>query len=190
MVRLTLAWLHLAALGIGLGAVWSRGRAARGALGDSADTRSLARVFAADTWWGVAAVLWIATGFWRLFAGSEKPTAYYLHNHVFFAKMGLLVAVLALEAWPMATLIRWRMRKTEPTARNLGRIEIISYAEVVLAAPAADATHPAFSNLFVQTEIIESRQAIVCTRRDRFGHRAVGCRSRRQRVASGIRLRA
>ena len=46
-------------------------------------------------------------------------------------------------------------------------IEITSYAEVVLAAPAADATHPAFSNLFVQTEIIEPRQAIVCTRRPR-----------------------
>ena len=31
-------------------------------------------------------------------------------------------------------------------------IELTSYAEVVLASPAADATHPAFSNLFVQTE--------------------------------------
>lgn len=46
-------------------------------------------------------------------------------------------------------------------------IELTSYAEVVLTAPAADATHPAFSNLFVQTEIIESKQAIVCTRRPR-----------------------
>lgn len=46
-------------------------------------------------------------------------------------------------------------------------IELTSYAEVVLASPAADATHPAFSNLFVQTEIIESRQAIVCSRRPR-----------------------
>ena len=36
-----------------------------------------------------------------------------------------------------------------------------------LAAAASDVTHPAFSNLFVQTEIIESRQAIVCTRRPR-----------------------
>ena len=33
-------------------------------------------------------------------------------------------------------------------------IELTSYAEVVLASAAADATHPAFSNLFVQTEII------------------------------------
>ena len=42
-----------------------------------------------------------------------------------------------------------------------------SYAEVVLAPPAGDALHPAFSNLFVQSEIIRHRQAILCTRRPR-----------------------
>ena len=46
-------------------------------------------------------------------------------------------------------------------------IEVTSYAEVVLASPAADALHPAFSKLFVQTEIIRQRQAILCTRRPR-----------------------
>ena len=46
-------------------------------------------------------------------------------------------------------------------------IEITSYAEVVLASPAADALHPAFGNLFVQTEIVRTRQAILCTRRPR-----------------------
>ena len=46
-------------------------------------------------------------------------------------------------------------------------IEITSYAEVVLAPSASDALHPAFSNLFVQTEIIRERQAILCTRRPR-----------------------
>jgi len=46
-------------------------------------------------------------------------------------------------------------------------IEITSYAEVVLAVPAADEAHPAFSNLFVQTEIKEHRHAIQCTRRPR-----------------------
>ncbi|MCY7423270.1 MAG: cyclic beta 1-2 glucan synthetase [Chitinophagaceae bacterium] len=46
-------------------------------------------------------------------------------------------------------------------------IEITSYAEVVLAAQAADEAHPAFSNLFVQTEINEQRNAILCTRRPR-----------------------
>jgi cyclic beta-1,2-glucan synthetase len=52
-------------------------------------------------------------------------------------------------------------------ARSRRTIEITSYAEVVLAAPAADALHPAFSNLFVQTEIIRERRAILCTRRAR-----------------------
>ena len=52
-------------------------------------------------------------------------------------------------------------------ARVRRTIDVTSYAEVVLAEPAADALHPAFSNLFVQTEIIEQRQAILCTRRPR-----------------------
>lgn len=46
-------------------------------------------------------------------------------------------------------------------------IELTSYGEVVLAVPGADATHPAFSNLFVQTEILDAKQAILCTRRPR-----------------------
>lgn len=46
-------------------------------------------------------------------------------------------------------------------------IELTSYAEVVLALPAHDLSHPAFSNLFVQTEIVRDRQAILCTRRPR-----------------------
>ena len=47
------------------------------------------------------------------------------------------------------------------------KIELTSYAEVVLTTPAADATHPAFSNLFVETEIVRKRSAILCTRRPR-----------------------
>ncbi len=44
-------------------------------------------------------------------------------------------------------------------------IELTSYAEVVLANPAADAAHSAFSNLFVQTEFAQKSSAILCTRR-------------------------
>jgi cyclic beta-1,2-glucan synthetase len=46
-------------------------------------------------------------------------------------------------------------------------IELTSYAEVVLVTPAADASHPAFSNLFMQTEILHNRHAILCSRRPR-----------------------
>ncbi len=47
------------------------------------------------------------------------------------------------------------------------KLSITSYAEVVLAASSADDSHPAFSNLFVQTEINEHQNAIICTRRPR-----------------------
>jgi cyclic beta-1,2-glucan synthetase len=46
-------------------------------------------------------------------------------------------------------------------------IELTSYAEVVMAPAAADASHPAFSNLFVQTEFLSSPPALLCTRRAR-----------------------
>ena len=46
-------------------------------------------------------------------------------------------------------------------------IEVTSYAEVVLAPQSQDESHPAFSNLFVQTELVRSRHAIYCTRRPR-----------------------
>ncbi len=46
-------------------------------------------------------------------------------------------------------------------------IEFTTYAEVVLAPAAADAAHPAFGNLFVQTEFVQPHPAILCTRRPR-----------------------
>ena len=61
-------------------------------------------------------------------------------------------------------LRRLRITNRAATRRH---IEVTTYAEVVLAPPAADALHPAFSNLFVQTEIVRERQAILCTRRPR-----------------------
>ncbi len=52
-------------------------------------------------------------------------------------------------------------------SRTTRTIEVTSYAEVVIATDASDAQHPAFSNLFVQTEILEDKQAILCNRRCR-----------------------
>jgi cyclic beta-1,2-glucan synthetase len=61
------------------------------------------------------------------------------------------------------------VRRVRLTNRSRKRrtMDITSYAEVVLASPAADALHPAFSNLFVETEVLRDRQAILCTRRPR-----------------------
>jgi cyclic beta-1,2-glucan synthetase len=46
-------------------------------------------------------------------------------------------------------------------------IELTSYAEVVLTAPGVDEMQTAFNNLFVQTEIVSERGAILCSRRPR-----------------------
>ncbi|HYO15258.1 MAG TPA: glucoamylase family protein, partial [Thermoanaerobaculia bacterium] len=46
-------------------------------------------------------------------------------------------------------------------------IELTSYAEIVLAPPAADLAHPAFSNLFVETEFVPSSGALLASRRPR-----------------------
>jgi cyclic beta-1,2-glucan synthetase len=50
---------------------------------------------------------------------------------------------------------------------RMSEIELTSYAEIVLATPAADAAHPAFSNLFVQTEYVAELGALLATRRPR-----------------------
>ena len=61
------------------------------------------------------------------------------------------------------------LRRVRITNRTTTRreVDVTSYAEVVIAAAASDASHPAFSNLFVQTEIVKERRAILCTRRPR-----------------------
>ncbi len=46
-------------------------------------------------------------------------------------------------------------------------IELTSYAEIVLAPQAADVAHPAFQNLFVQTEYVPEIGALLASRRPR-----------------------
>ncbi|MGR9108419.1 MAG: GH36-type glycosyl hydrolase domain-containing protein, partial [Gammaproteobacteria bacterium] len=46
-------------------------------------------------------------------------------------------------------------------------IEITSYAEIVLVPPGADIAHPAFSNLFVQTEYLPQARGLIAWRRPR-----------------------
>lgn len=130
-IRWLFAWLHLLGLGIGLGAVWTRARALRGLL----DEAGLRRVFHADAWWGVAAVIWIGTGLVRVIGGLEKGTDYYLRNHVFWGKMALLLVVLLLEISPAVTLARWRgqvARGAQPDIAPAGRFARISYVQAVL----------------------------------------------------------
>ncbi len=61
-------------------------------------------------------------------------------------------------------LRRIRLINRSQTTRT---IELTTYSEVVIAPQAADEAHPAFSNLFVQTEFLPDSSAVLCTRRAR-----------------------
>ena len=131
MVSAIVSGLHLLALAIGLPAVFLRGRALRGRL----DPDGLRRLFAADTAWGIAALLWVITGLLRAFAGLEKGTAFYLGSALFWMKLALFVAILLLEIWPMVTFIRWRIalkRGRAPDTSSAAALYIVNHVELVL----------------------------------------------------------
>ena len=53
------------------------------------------------------------------------------------------------------------------SGRKPREIEVTSYAELVLTTPSADAAHPAFAKMFVETEYLPELEALVATRRRR-----------------------
>ena len=123
--------LHVLALGIGLPSVFFRGRALKGPL----DAEGLRRLFAADNAWGGAAVLWIGTGLLRAFGGLEKGAPFYLHSRLFWAKVALFATILALEAWPMVTFIRWRIQRGRgqaPDTSSAAALWVLNHVEMGL----------------------------------------------------------
>ena len=63
--------------------------------------------------------------------------------------------------------IELRRIKIVNRSRIRRTFEFTSYAEVVVATPAGDIAQRGFSNLFVQTQVLADKDAIVCTRRPR-----------------------
>jgi len=132
MLSAIVAALHLLALAIGLPSVALRGRALAGPL----DGPGLRRLFAADTWWGVAALVWITTGLARAFGGLEKGTQFYLASPLFWVKMALLGGIILLEIWPMTTFIRWRLavsRGGKPDVQRVRQLWIVNHVQMLLA---------------------------------------------------------
>lgn len=121
-LRFLLAVLHLFALAIGIAAVYARGRALR----RTRSSDDLPAVFHADSWYGIAALIWIGTGLWRAFGGVEKGTEYYLGSHWFIGKLTLFGIVLLLELKPMITLIRWRMALRKGASIDTSRTPLLA----------------------------------------------------------------
>ena len=131
MVAAIVSALHVLALAIGLPSVYLRGRALKGPL----DAAGLKRLFTADGVWGIAALVWIATGLLRAFGGLEKGTQFYLTSPLFWVKMTLFVLILLLEIWPMVTFIRWRMavgRGVQPDTSRARELYLVNHIEMAL----------------------------------------------------------
>jgi cyclic beta-1,2-glucan glucanotransferase len=129
-----------------------------------------------DHWGTFCYIRDVATG--RFWSSSHQPTVKSLESYEaifsegkveFRCREGGLEAHTEIAVSPEDDIELRRVTLTN-RARKRRIIEITSYAEVVLASAAADILHPAFSNLFVQTEIVEGRRAILCTRRARSLH--------------------
>ena len=131
MTSAILSALHVLALALGLPSVYLRGRALKGPL----DRDGLGRLLAADTVWGIAAALWIATGLLRAFGGLEKGSQFYLQSPLFWTKMALFASVIILEIWPMVTFIRWRgaLRRGEtPDTSRARALYLVNHVEMGL----------------------------------------------------------
>ncbi len=131
MLSAVVSALHVLALAVGLPSVFFRGRALAAPL-DEAGRR---RLFAADTAWGIAAVLWIGTGVARAFGGLEKGAQFYLTSPLFWVKIALLAMILILEIWPMTTIMRWRracQRGQTPVTACARRLYVINHVQMGL----------------------------------------------------------
>jgi uncharacterized membrane protein len=131
-IGLVVASLHLVALGMGLGGLWSRARALRDARRRSSEPRALRRAYAGNTWWSAAVLVWLITGVWWLASGAANVSSIYAIGIGFLVKMSLFAVVVALEAWPMTKFVRWRFSHSEPAPRDVRRVEAISYLQCAL----------------------------------------------------------
>lgn len=130
VVSALLSAIHLLTLALGIGGVFARGRALSRPLDDS----GWSRLLAADTVWGVAALLWITSGLGRVFFGGKEPT-FYWRNGFFWAKLALFGVVFALELAPMVTFIRVRRARRQGVALPQFSVEVyrrINAAELAL----------------------------------------------------------
>ena len=98
---------------------------------------------------------------------SDAHVAAFSEGHAEFVRRDdMLTATLdvAVASNADAELRRATITNHGDAARD---IAFTSYAELVLGSAAADAAHPAFSKMFVQTEAVEDGRILVATRRRR-----------------------
>lgn len=126
-----------------------------------------------DNWGAFCYIQDIATG--ELWSNSYQPTkkkftideTIFSQGHVEFRRVNNEFETKTDIVVSPEDDVSIRRIKITNKSNAVKTIEVTGYTEVVIAPQAADEAHPAFSNLFVQTQINEEAKAITCTRRAR-----------------------
>jgi putative membrane protein len=125
-------------LALGAAAIFARGRA----LSRPLDDDGWKRLLTADNAWGLAAILWIASGLLRVFYGGREP-GFYWRNGFFWVKLALFAGVFALELAPMITFMRVRIARRRDASiprfpvgayRRINRAELGLVVTIVFVA--------------------------------------------------------
>ncbi len=127
MLPAVVSALHVLGFALAVGSIFLRGQGlARG---------DIAAALRADNAWGISSIVIVGTGVWRAFGGLEKGTTFYLANHAFHAKLGILGLIGLLELWPMVSQVRWRIaeaRGEEPDTSRAATFALISRVQLAL----------------------------------------------------------
>jgi len=108
-------------------------------LGRPMSAPALRRVSSLDAAYGMAAMLILLIGFGRVFQGA-KGSAFYLHNPVFWAKIGCFLAVGLVSIVPTIRFLQWKKRLQAdagfvPAEAEVSRVRRLVQAELVLFVP-------------------------------------------------------
>lgn len=81
---------------------------------------------------GIMSMALVAIGFSRVFFGA-KGSAFYLHNHVFWAKLVLFAMVGLLSVKPTRAFLRWRKAQSADAGYAPEEVEIRAIRKTLMA---------------------------------------------------------
>ena len=99
--------------------------------------------------------------------GARRGEAVFLQSRAEFRRVDQEIEAHTLVSVSPEDDVELRRLSLTNRSERRRSIEVTTYAEVTLAPHGQDESHPAFSNLFVETEILAGRPALLATRRPR-----------------------
>jgi cyclic beta-1,2-glucan synthetase len=117
------------------------------------------------------AVVWSA-GFQPTTHEPEQYEATFLESQVLLQRRDYGIETQTEIAVSTEDNVEVRRITLTNNTRETRRLDLTSYAEIVLAPPSEDLDHPAFGNLHIETELLPDLDALLCRRRPRSAQEA------------------